>query len=108
MGFLFEQAERNERLSKAEAQSKMIDMCIDLMIASNPEGAARMKLIKESKALTDRIVDKIVAHDFTDNLTVEQLDEVRRYLEMVHTGFDTFMEQFESTVKKENPHSSGN
>ena len=108
MGFLFDQAEKNERLSKAEAQSKMIDVCMDIIIASDPGAAHRMKLIRATKKLTDTITDRIVAHKFTDSLTNEQLDEVRAYLDMVLAGFNTFMEQIESTVEKETPHTSGN
>lgn len=108
MGFLFDQAEKNERISKAEAQSRMIDACIDIVIASDPEAATRMKLIKTVKKTTDTIVDKIVSHDFTDKCSEKQLKELSTYLEMMLAGFNTFMEQFESTVEKENPHTSGN
>jgi hypothetical protein len=108
MGFLFDQAEKNERLGKAKAQSEMIDMFMEVIIARDPEAAARMNLIKTTKKVTDTIIDKIVSHDFTDKCSDKQLDEVRAYLEMVIAGFNTFMEQFESTVEKENPHTSGN
>lgn len=108
MGFLFDQAEKNEKLAEAEAKSKMIDMCMDLIIASDPDAAVRFKLVKTTKKLTDTIVSKIVKHNFTDKLTNEQVDKLRVYLEMVLAGFNTFMEQFESMVEKENPHTSGN
>ena len=108
MGFLFDQAEKNERLRKAKAQSEMIDMFMEVIIARDPEAATEIQLIKSVKKLTDTVINKIVDSDFTDKCSNEQLNEVKVYLEMMLAGFNTFMEQFESTIEKENPHTSGN
>lgn len=69
---------------------------------------AENNLLKTTKKVTDTITDEIVNHKLLDKLTDEQLDEVTAYMELLLTGFNTFIEQLKSTITKENPHNSGN
>lgn len=108
MGFLFDQTEKNKRSSKIDMQSQLIDAFLNIAEAGDPEAATEIQLIKSVKKLTDTVINKIVDSDFTDKCNNEQLNEVKVYLEMMLAGFNTFMEQFESTIEKENPHTSGN
>lgn len=90
----------------------MIELLIEAMImkraAEGPRGLAEAKLVKSFDNLEKKIREKILSHEFTDKLTNEQLNDVAVYLDLMLTGFNTFIEQLESTVEKENPHNSGN
>lgn len=90
----------------------MIELLIEAMImkraAEGPRGLAEAKLVKSLDSLENKIQKKILSHEFTDKLTNEQLNEVTVYLDLMLAGFNTFIEQLESTVEKENPHNSGN
>lgn len=108
MESLYENADRKRRLNKMDARSAAIDAVINLIIAQDEDGAPDMKVVKATKKLTDIIVDKLVNPGFMEKLSHKQMNEIVVYLEMMLTGFNTFMEQFESTIEKENPHSSGN
>lgn len=105
MGFLFDSQTNRSELDKKDAA---IEAMMDLMASLGGREEKEIKLIRTVDNLSHIIGDRVVNHDFTDRLSENQLDEVRAYLEMVLSGFNTFMDQLESTIKKENPHSSGN
>lgn len=80
-----------------------------------PRGTAEANLVRAFDKLHKRMNDKILSHSFTDKLINEQLEEFTAYLETMLTDFNTFIEQFESTITapsgneaEKNPHSSGN
>lgn len=104
MGFLFDEAARAEMKKRDDA----VEAMMDLMASLGGRQEKEIKLIRTVGNLTHIIRDRVVNHDFTDRLSENQLDEATTYLEMMLIGFNTFMEQFESTVEKENPHTSGN
>ncbi len=104
MGFLFDEA----ALAEMKKRDDAIETMMDLMASLGGRQEKEIKLIRTVGKLTEVIRQRVVSHDFTDKLSESQLDEARTYLEMMLAGFNTFMEQFESTIKKENPHSSGN
>lgn len=93
-------------------ENPMLELIVEALLikkaAEGPRGLAEAKLVRAFDKVHKRLSDKILSRDFTDKLTSEQLDEIIIYLEMVLTGFNTFIEQFESTAEKENPHNSGN
>ena len=84
------------------------DVMIMDLETKGPRGIAEANLIKTFDKLHKRLNNKLISHEFTDKLTNEQLNEVAVYLDLMLTGFNTFIEQLESTITKENPHNSGN
>lgn len=104
----------------------MIELLIEAMImkraTEGPRGLAEAKLVKAFDSLDNKIRKKILSHEFTDKLTNEQLNEVTVHLDSMLTGFNTFIEQLESTITpsvssadsslkegaEKNPHNSGN
>ena len=104
MGFLFDETTKAEMKKRDAAIEAMMDMMASLGEREGKE----IKLIRTAGHISKAIQKRVVNHELTDSLTEEQLDEVRAYLEMVLAGFNTFMDQLESNIKKENPHSSGN
>lgn len=112
MGLFFDDIEKNRDLAEA---------LIDLFIEAGTRKAEN-RLFRTTKKVTDIIVDKIVNHELTDNLTDEQLDAVTAYMEMLLAGFNTYIEQLKSTITpsvsgadsslkegaEKNPHNSGN
>ena len=96
-----------EFLKDLEKKRALTEALIEIMMDIGPRKAEN-KLFKTTKKLTDTITEEIVNHELIDNLSDEQLDAITAYLEMVMAGFNTFIEQFKSTIEKENPHSSGN
>lgn len=93
-------------------ENPMLELIVEALLikkaAEGPRGLAEAKLVRAFDKVHKRLSDKILSRDFTDKLTNEQLNEITVYLERMLTGFNTFIEQFESTVEKENPHNSGN
>lgn len=79
-----------------------------MIITKGPRGKAEANLIKTFNKLHKRLNNKLMSHEFTDKLTNEQLNEVVVYLDLMLSGFNTFIEQLESTITKENPHNSCN
>lgn len=112
MGFLFDsqtmRSELEKKKTEAETHEMSVDFMLDIIATSSPRKAAEVNLLKLSKSFSHKIIDNCTRIAMNENITDEQLKSVTDYLEMVLTGFNTFMEQFESTIKKENPHSSGN
>lgn len=93
-------------------ENPMLELIVEALLikkaAEGPRGLAEAKLVKSFDKVHKRLIDKILSHDFTDKFTIEQINEIILYLEMMLTGFNTFIEQLESTITKENPHNSGN
>lgn len=96
-----------EFIEDLKKRSALTEALIEIMMEIGPRKAEN-RLMKTAKKLMDTIADGTITHEVTDNLSDEQLDAITAYLEMVMAGFNTFMEQFKSTIEKENPHSSGN
>lgn len=111
MGFLFDSTMRSEleqKKTEAEAHDMAVNFMLDIIATSSPRKAAEVNLLKLSKSFSRKIIDNCTRIAMNETITDEQLKSVTDYLEMVLVGFNTFMEQFESTVEKENPHTSGN
>ena len=94
-------------LKDIERKKDLASAMLDLLIEIGPRKAEN-NLLKMARKVTDTISEEVVNHELIDNLTDEQLDAVAVYLEMLLAGFNTFIEEVKSTIKKENPHSSGN
>lgn len=83
-------------------------MVLDMIAEASPRKAAEVKLLKLSKKVGEQMRNKGLECAMNDSISEEQLESVTNYFEMVMAGFNTFMDQFKSTIEKENPHSSGN
>ncbi len=83
-------------------------MVLDMIAKASPRKAVEVKLLKISKKIGAQTREKGLECAMNESLSDEQIESMTNYFEMVMAGFNTFMEQFESTVEKENPHSSGN
>lgn len=108
MGMFFDFFDIEEKKRETEARDRALDMVLDMLAEASPRKAAEVKLLKISKKMGGQIIDKGLECAMNESLSDEQIESMTNYFEMVMAGFDTFIEQFESTVEKENPHNSGN
>lgn len=96
-----------EFLDEIKNEKDKANFLLDFLIELGPRKAEN-NLLKITKKVTDTITEEIVSHNFTDDLTDEQLNEVAGYMKLLLAGFNTYIEQFKGTITKENPHNSGN
>ncbi|MBQ7861631.1 MAG: hypothetical protein IJ349_05460 [Clostridia bacterium] len=105
MGIFFDIEEKKR---ESEVQDAAIDMMLDILASKSPRMAVEVKLVKLSKKFAHRLTEIATSTVMNKNFTDEQLESMTNYFAMSIAGLETFIEQFESTVEKENPHSSGN
>ena len=97
-----------EKKREAEARDRALEIVLDMLAGASPRKAAEVKLLKISKKLGGQIREKGLEYAMNESLSDEQIESMTNYFEMVMAGFNTLIEQLESTITKENPHNSGN
>ena len=76
---------------------ELLDMMLDMIAGTSERKKHEVKLLRGGTALAKKISDVTTKLAMDDSLSDEQIIRISNYIDLVESGFDTFLEQ----IKKE-------